>query len=99
MKHYEIEVTQTDYYSKIFRLMAESENEAKEKALLLVQENPLDTLTDTYDTTNLSVKVKAKAIQVYTIESLFDINTEECNDKVILLNDLTYEQKIYLGLG
>lgn len=98
LRSYEIVVKQIDYYSKVFLVNAESENSAKEKVTQMVYDDPLDTQKDTYDVTETELRVRPKAIELHTIESLFDPDKEDCNDEVVLLSDLTEEQKEYLGL-
>lgn len=97
-RSYEIEVTQIDYFSKTFLVNAQSEAAAKEKVSQMVCDEPLDTQKDTYDVTETELKIRPRTIEVYTVESLFDIDKEECSEEVLLLSDLTDEQKEYLGL-
>jgi len=98
MKTYEIEVTEINYYKKTFQIRAESEEAAKENAKQMVFEDPLDDQKDTYQTTEMEIVVKPKLLKVHTVESLFNVDKQECDDEVIRLEDLTDDQKEYLGL-
>jgi len=98
MKNYDIEVTEINYYKKLLTIKADSEGNAKEIAKQMVSEDPLDNQWDTYLTTEVEIKIIPKPLEVHTVESLFDIDREECNEEVILIDDLTDDQKRYLGL-
>lgn len=98
MKHYNIEITEINYYKKMLTIRAGSEEDAKQIATQMVFEDPLDNQRDTYLTTEMELKVIPKPLEVDTVESLFDIYKEECNEEVILIDDLTDDQKRYLGL-
>ncbi|HEY9045036.1 MAG TPA: hypothetical protein VIN08_04040 [Ohtaekwangia sp.] len=98
MKNYDIEVTEINYYKELLTIKADSEGNAKETAKQMVSDDPLDNKRDTYLTTEVEIKVIPKPLEVHTVESLFDIDREECNEEVILIDDLTDDQKRYLGL-
>lgn len=63
---------------------------------------------ETEDETNIAEGLNLQAeewllknfpvIPIFTVEELFDIDREECNEEVIRISDLTEEQKIYLGI-
>jgi len=93
---YDIEVKQTDFYSKTFRITAESESIARQKVRDMIEEEPLDSRKDTYDTTETDITVIPKELKIHTVESLFNIDEEDCDDEVVLVKDLTDEQKAYL---
>jgi hypothetical protein len=95
---YEIEVKQTDFYSKSFTVTAESEKDARQMIRDLILEKPLASLKNTYDTTEIDMTVIPKHLKVHTVEALFNINEDECDVRVILLDDLTDEQRAYLGI-
>lgn len=98
MKTYDIEVTEINYYSKILNVRAESEETAKRFAKQIVFEYPLDNQKDTYQTTELEFQIRTKPLKIHTLESLFNPDKDECVEEVILLEDLTDDQKEYLGL-
>lgn len=98
MKRFQIKAVQCDYYSNIYIVSAESEREAKSKVENLTDDEPLSEQKDTYDRTVVELSIVPQSLTVYTVEELFNIDDEECYDKVIRLDDLTDEQKQYLGL-
>jgi hypothetical protein len=54
---YEIEVKQTDFYSKIFRITSESESIARQTVRDMIEEEPLDAQKNTYDATETDITV------------------------------------------
>jgi hypothetical protein len=97
-RNYRVWVEQVDRFSHEFIVSAPSEDEAKRIVEKMMEEVSLDGMKDTYDRTDLSVEVLSNPLEVHTVEALFDIDKDISDEEVILVEDLSLKQKVYLGL-
>jgi len=98
LKNYRLLVEQVDRFSYEFNVPASSQAEAKSVVEKMIEEEPLDCRKNTYDSTDVSITLVEKPIEVHTVESLFDIDKDVSDEEVILLDDLSDRQKAILGL-
>jgi hypothetical protein len=97
-RNYRVLAKQVDRFSYEFSVAAGSEAEAKSIVKKMLEEEPLDCRKNTFDNTDIVVEVVDSPIQVHTVEALFDIGKDITDEEVILLDDLTEKQRLFLGL-
>jgi hypothetical protein len=97
-KTYLIKITQTEAYSTVVDVEADS----REAAIIMMQEKyTLESLADeknTYEGCDTRVETYMEPPAVHTIEELFNIDEEESDIRVIKVDDLSDTQKEFLGL-
>lgn len=97
-KTYPIKITQTETYSTVIDVEAES----REAAIIMMQEKyTLESLADeknTYEGCDTVVEICMEPPAVYTVEELFNIDEEESDIRVIKVDDLSDTQKEFFGL-
>jgi len=97
-KTYPIKITQTETYSTVIDVEADS----REAGIIMMQEKyTLESLADEknpYEGCKPLVEIYMKPPAVYTVEELFNIDEEESDIQVIKVDDLSDTQKEFLGL-
>jgi hypothetical protein len=97
-RNYRVLVKQVDRFSYEFAICASSEGEAKGIVEKMLNEEPLDCRKNTFDNTDVEMEIIATPIQIHTVEALFDIDKDITDEEVILLDDLSEKQRLFLGL-
>ena len=91
---YKFRVTQTDTYIKEFNEEADNINKAYNYVLQRIEQVPIDMVPNTFDNTDINVE---SIPIVHNVEGLFSDDPNDSPD-VILIDDLSEEQKTYLGI-
>jgi hypothetical protein len=97
-RNYRVLVKQVDRFSHEFTVSASSESEAKGIVEKMLKEEPLDCRKNTFDNTDVEMEIICNPIQVHTVEALFDIDKDITDEEVILLDDLSEKQRLFLRL-
>lgn len=95
---FKVQIKQIETYCDIVEVEASCEDEAVAKVEVQFTLESLADMKNTYEGTETEVEVVQREPGIYTVEELFNLDEEQCDQCVIKVDDLTDTQKRSLGL-